>query len=157
MSTTSMQFFFETKTFSKDCCIYWGIVWQGNVTFSSRNVPSWIRNVSLFSMDHCKKESTLQLFSGSINVLNECRIDEENVLVEVTQSFFFQGPHIDVACWVHVPRNIVAPWKSLAKYCCIYSRMLLLNTVLFNLFTEKICTISRNASLCILKYCKKWC
>ena len=54
--------------------------------------------MSLFSMDHCKKESTLQLFSGSINVLNECRIDEENVLVEVTQSFFFR----DLTLMLHV-------------------------------------------------------
>ena len=47
--------FCETKPFSKYYCIYSCILCQGNAAFSWRNVPPCLRNVSLFSMEHCKK------------------------------------------------------------------------------------------------------
>ena len=63
-STASIHgLFCETKPFSKYYCIYWGILCQGNAAFSWRNVPPCLRNVSLFSMEHCKKSNaTLHFF-----------------------------------------------------------------------------------------------
>ena len=62
-------------------------------------------------------------FSRYIPVLEECCIDKKNVLVKVMQCFFKGTSHV-----CHFPR-ILRPWKSLAKYRCIYSRMLVLNAV----------------------------
>ena len=51
----------------KYCCIYWGILCKINVAFSWRNAPPFLRDDSLFTMEHCKQ--VMLHYNSFLNIL----------------------------------------------------------------------------------------